>query len=669
MGHARSYITFDIIRRILTGYFGFDVFFVQNVTDIDDKIIRRARQQHLFSQYRDQVLTGSVSLDQVAADVRMQMPVLEKAIAEELNVEKKTMLQRTMTEAVSALADSGSISVDQFLTHTRDVLVQLLDARSMSAEYPNEIFSALPQFYENDYNQDMESLSVLRPNVVTRVSEYVPEIISFIEVIIKNGYAYESCGSVYFDVKQFSSSPKHTYAKLVHEAVGDTSALADGEGDLFCSSVTTSEKRNTADFVLWKKSKAGEPKWSSPWGEGRPGWHIECSVMATEILGQHIDIHSGGCDLRFPHHDNEIAQSEAFFDSGDNWISCFIHSGHLNIDGQKMSKSLKNFTTIKEALKSHSKRQLRLAFLLHHWKDTLNYSADTMAGALSDEKYFSEFFLNAKSAIHETDRRFRKWGSSELKLQQQLLEAQDRVDFALRDNFDTKSSLFALKDLIRSCNNYFKVDSAPHAHLVNDVASFVHRILKIFGVIDADARDLDFEGNTGNAAANADEILRPVLKTMANFRHKVRNEGIAMKNQTILEACDRLRDDDLPELGVRLEDKEGGASVIKLVDRETLLREKEEKKRQEEAKAREKEERRKELEEKDALNRLPVSEWVKRVFPVNKFSQFDDKGVPTHDLDGKELSKAQRKKLLKDCEAQERRFQKLLGAKAQNPKE
>lgn len=669
MGHARSYITFDIIRRILIGYFGFDVFFVQNVTDVDDKIIRRARQQHLFTEYRDQVLSGSVAPEQVAADVRKQVPSLEKAIADEVNEEKKRMLQKTMTEAVSALADMQSTSVEQLLTRTREVLVQLLDVESTAAEFPNEIFSSLPQFFENDYNQDMDSLNVMRPNVVTRVSEYVPEIISFIDVIMKNGYAYESCGSVYFDVKQFSSSPKHTYAKLVHEAVGDMSALADGEGDLFSSSTTVSDKRNPADFVLWKKSKAGEPRWPSPWGEGRPGWHIECSVMATEILGSHVDIHSGGCDLRFPHHDNEIAQSEAFFDSGDNWISCFIHSGHLNIDGQKMSKSLKNFTTIKEALKSHSKRQLRLAFLLHHWKDTLNYSADTMAGALSDEKYFSEFFLNANSTIQEAELRFRKWGPSELKLQQQLVEAQDRVDSALCDNFDTKSALFALKDLIKSCNNYFKVDCTPHAHLVHDVASFVHRILKIFGVIDADVRDIDFETKSSNAAANADEILRPVLKTLANFRHNVRNEGIALRNKTILEACDHLRDDDLPELGVRLEDKEGGAFVIKLVGREALLREKEDKKRQEEAKAREKEERKKELEEKEALNRLPVSEWVKHVFPVDKFSQFDGKGVPTHDVEGKELSKGQRKKLLKDCEAQERRYQKSLGAKLSNANE
>ena len=190
------------------------------------------------------------------------------------------------------------------------------------------------------------------PNVLTRVSEYVPEIIEFIQNIINNGFAYESNGSVYFDTIKFSNCDNHYYAKLVPEAFGDAKALAEGEGDL---SDQTTEKRNPTDFALWKLSKPGEPSWDSPWGKGRPGWHIECSAMAGAIFGTNIDIHSGGTDLKFPHHDNEIAQSEAAF-CNNNWVNFFLHSGHLHIQGCKMSKSLKNFITIKDALKKYTSR-------------------------------------------------------------------------------------------------------------------------------------------------------------------------------------------------------------------------------------------------------------------------------------------------------------------------
>jgi cysteinyl-tRNA synthetase len=139
------------------------------------------------------------------------------------------------------------------------------------------------------------------------VSEYVPEIVEYIQQIIDRGLAYESNGSVYFDVAEFDKKPNHFYAKLVPEAFGDTKSLQEGEGDL---SADAKEKKSPTDFALWKASKAGEPWWDSPWGRGRPGWHIECSVMASAILGSELDIHTGGVDLKFPHHDNELAQAE-----------------------------------------------------------------------------------------------------------------------------------------------------------------------------------------------------------------------------------------------------------------------------------------------------------------------------------------------------------------------
>lgn len=232
---------------------------------------------------------------------------------------------------------------------------------------------------------DHPRTQILPPDVLTRVSEYVPKIVTFIEKIISNGLAYESNGSVYFDVGKFDAAEHHYYAKLVPEAYGDTKSLQEGEGDLCISEDRLTEKRSPNDFALWKSSKPGEPWWTSPWGNGRPGWHIECSVMATDVCGQSLDIHTGGVDLKFPHHDNELAQSEAYFDSAA-WVNYFLHTGHLTISGCKMSKSLKNFITIQQALQKCSACDLRLMFLLHSWKDTLDYSENTMEMATQYRK-------------------------------------------------------------------------------------------------------------------------------------------------------------------------------------------------------------------------------------------------------------------------------------------
>ncbi|XP_030712603.1 probable cysteine--tRNA ligase, mitochondrial isoform X3 [Globicephala melas] len=255
LGHACSYVRFDIIRRILTRVFGCNIIMVMGITDVDDKIIKRAN---------------------------------------EMNVSP----------------------------------------------------ASLANLYEEDFKQDMAALKVLPPTVYLRVTENIPQIIAFIERIIANGHAYATPkGNVYFDLQ----SRGDRYGKLVGVAPAPV-----GETD-------HSDKRHASDFALWKAAKPREPSWASPWGDGRPGWHIECSTIASLVFGSRLDIHSGGIDLAFPHHENEIAQCEVFHQC-QQWGNYFLHSGHLHVKGkeEKMSKSLKNYITIKDFLSTASPDVFRL---------------------------------------------------------------------------------------------------------------------------------------------------------------------------------------------------------------------------------------------------------------------------------------------------------------------
>lgn len=237
---------------------------------------------------------------------------------------------------------------DSAINSAKDVLAYYLDRQSGHTVTDPSIFRSLAAYWEDDFNKDMRRLGISPPDTVTRVSEYVPEIVAFVERIIRNGFAYEHQGNVWFDVGAFEGAKSdaneaytHVYAKLAPWSKGNRDLLLEGEGSLTVSNT----KRSAADFALWKSTKPGEPSWPSPWGPGRPGWHIECSVMASAVLGTRMDIHSGGVDLVFPHHDNEIAQAEACHDC-KQWVNYFLHTGHLHIQGLKMSKSLKNFITI-----------------------------------------------------------------------------------------------------------------------------------------------------------------------------------------------------------------------------------------------------------------------------------------------------------------------------------
>ena len=287
---------------------------------------------------------------------------------------KLKMHIRTVASATEALT-SPDIQLDQFFAKSQDILLPYLDSlhgSSIDAD-DHSIFTKLTSFYEGRFMEDMRALNCLDPDTLTRVTEYGPQIVDYIKTIEEHGFAYKTTdGSVYFDVGAFESA-NNKYPRLEPWSRNDKGRQAEGEGSLV---QTTSEKKGNSDFALWKASHPGEPSWPSPWSKGRPGWHIECSAMASDVIGPQVDIHSGGIDLAFPHHDNELAQSEAYWSSKNQheqhqWVNYFLHMGQLSITGSKMSKSLKNYTTIKEALsrRDWTSRSLRIVFLLGNWRD------------------------------------------------------------------------------------------------------------------------------------------------------------------------------------------------------------------------------------------------------------------------------------------------------------
>jgi cysteinyl-tRNA synthetase len=309
-----------------------------NSLSADDKIILRGRQQHLLGQFRtanptvtdDLINTTIKAFDMY---VKKNLPLLSSAVNigtfnqesgqkyanviqgksldgvkapgdDEAKIKMHLKTAGTAATALMAPSKSTSEDVDVFYAGAEDVLLPYLDSLYGSTVDASDhtIFTQLTKKYEERFNEDMRNLNVLEPDKVTRVTEYGPEIVSFVEKIVSNGFAYSTPnGSVYFDIPSFEKVPGNAYARLAPASRGDRDLEADGEGAL--SSQKTSEKRNESDFALWKASRPGEPAWESPWGPGRPGWHIECSVMASNVLGEQMDIHSGGIDLCFPHHD------------------------------------------------------------------------------------------------------------------------------------------------------------------------------------------------------------------------------------------------------------------------------------------------------------------------------------------------------------------------------
>ena len=317
---------------------------------------------------------------------------LEGGVASDKEAKLKMHINTVVSASKALLLPSPASSESH--KDLDDILLPYLDRLYGSTidASDHSIFTRLTTKFETHFMEDVRALNCLDPDQMTRVTEYGPQIVEFVKIVVDHGFAYVTAdGSVYFDIDAFESAGNH-YARLEPWNRNDKELQADGEGSL---TKKTSEKKSDADFALWKSSKPGEPSWPSPWGNGRPGWHIECSAMACDKLGSKLDIHSGGIDLAFPHHDNELAQSEAYWINREcdqrqhQWVNYFMHMGHLSIQGSKMSKSLKNFITIREALGrgDWTPRGLRIIFLLGGWKDGIEITEDLVkAGNSWEEK-------------------------------------------------------------------------------------------------------------------------------------------------------------------------------------------------------------------------------------------------------------------------------------------
>jgi cysteinyl-tRNA synthetase len=351
IGHARSAYVFDFIRRYLISR-GYQVTFVRNVTDVDDKIIDKARQE-------------------------LQNQDLKAAV---LEVSRK---------------------------------------------------------YLEAYHEDMKLLGIMEPDREPKATEYVsadnPKMQRFIEELIKRGAAYASGGDVYFDIKKAKDYGKLSNQSLDKMEIG--ARVNPGE-----------KKHDPLDFALWKSAKEGEPSWDSPWGKGRPGWHIECSVMSSDILGDEFDIHGGGVDLVFPHHENEIAQSEG---AGKRFAKYWLHHGLLTINGQKMAKSLGNFVTIKDFLAKYKNPDLlKLFFLSAHYSHPIDYTEEKIQEAKAAVERLSILLGKiSKMSARATGKRSAEIGN-----------IRDKFITAMDDDFNTPRALAAIFELVSLANKNISDD-------------------------------------------------------------------------------------------------------------------------------------------------------------------------------------------------------------------
>ncbi|XKE94858.1 cysteine--tRNA ligase [Metaplanococcus flavidus] len=364
----------------------------------------------------------------------------------------------------------------------------------------NELGESVPEIAERfikAYFDNTEALGCAKADAHPRVTEHMEQIIEFIEALIEKGFAYESQGDVYYRTRKFEG-----YGKLSHQSVDELKVGARIE--------TGDKKEDELDFVLWKAAKPNEISWDSPWGEGRPGWHIECSVMAREHLGDTIDIHAGGQDLTFPHHENEIAQSEAY--TGKPFARYWMHNGYINIDNEKMSKSLNNFVLVNDILKEMDPQVLRFFMLSVHYRHPINYSQQLVEDAVAGLERLRTSYSNLKhrlSVSAELGDHSDIWLAKIEEIKKEFIETMD-------DDFNTAHGISKLFDLSRLANTYL-LEKQTSSEVMETFLSVFDELAGVLGLpfkqeeelLDAEVEALmaeRIEARKNRDFARADEI-------------------------------------------------------------------------------------------------------------------------------------------------------------------
>ena len=429
IGNGRTFIVFDTIRRYME-YRGYEVNFVQNFTDIDDKMINKANEENT---------------------------------------------------TVKEIGDK----------------------------------------YICEYYKDADGLNIKRATTNPRATEYIDEIIKFVSGLIEKGYAYEVNGDVYFRTKKFAG-----YGQLIGQNLEDLQAGARINVD--------ERKEDPMDFAIWKAQKPGEPAWECPWGLGRPGWHIECSCMAKNLLGDTIDIHAGGMDLAFPHHENEIAQSEAL--TGRKFANYWMHAAFLNVNNQKMSKSLNNFLTARDALKEYDADVIRFLMLSGHYRIQLNFSNELLESAKASIERLYNAIGNLENLISEV--KVEKMNDEEVKYLESLDAYRQRYIEKMDDDFNTADAISVLFDLIRDITSNIGINSSKE--LCEKALELIRELGLPLGILQKTTK------------ANLEEEIEALIAERQQAR-KDRNFALA----------DKIRDD-LKAKGIELLDTPQGVRWKKI---------------------------------------------------------------------------------------------------------
>lgn len=438
IGNARPFIVFDVFRRYLEEFKSYDVNYVQNITDVDDKIIN-------------------------------------KAAAEE-----------TTTEEVAK------------------------------------------RFTER-YWEDLKSLGVKKADHQPKATEKICEMIEFVKALEDKGYAYEVEGDVYFSVAKFKDYGKLSGRRL--EELESGARIHVGQ-----------KKKDPLDFTLWKKAKPGEPKWDSPWGEGRPGWHIECSVMATTTLGETIDIHAGGADLIFPHHENEIAQAEA--KTGKPFARYWLHNALLRFEGEKMSKSLGNFEYARDVVTKYGKEPIRYFYLSKHYRKPINFSHESLKEAQRAVDRVYNLLEEAELELEELDGDQRELVEENLtgagsQFFQYLNEVKENFSQEMDDDLNTAGALGVIFELVKQTNAFRQKSPQSDYPLVKKAVKLVRELGKPLGL---------FQKSPWEKARK--DLEEDLIKLVIEVRNKLRR-------RKDWELADEIRKK-LKELGISLKDKKIG---------------------------------------------------------------------------------------------------------------